>query len=683
MGERAANLHAAERIFLDLLEFHVGQQNVHGQALTKFNLGGLYRDFDQGSNSNHLNDSIGCFVECLKLVSQNSDSKLWAEAHEGLARAYINRASERESKDMENAAFHLREALKFFTPELMPGENFLPAVTLAGYHLEKREWKEAAYFYRLAIAADEWLYRNQLHESARRGALFLSTYASLYTGAAYSLAQVGELEEAVKIVEAGRAKNLRERLDRRRADLVRLQDFRFKDLYQRYMSTSQVMDNLLSFAEADKRPLDWQNQIEKAQKEFEEVIQEIRVQAGNYYPGFKYFLESLPFSEIRSVAESKPLVYIFSLGVGGMALVVTSSNVWAIPLDQLSDLKNWLGGRDTDTDTYLQDVFSGDKEKLKAQLEATTQWLWRSAMKPVVESLLANGFKAAVLIPCGMLSFLPLHAAGDENENGRIFALDSICFSYAPSARVLMEVAQQASSRSFDTLLAIDNPDDSLKYSDLETNAAMYHFRESDRVLLKSDQASLENVKQIIGNYDVVHFSTHGGTNLDEPLLSGLLMANGDVLTLKEVLSLNLPKTRLAILSACQMGVPVEWDIIDECVTLPTGFVQAGVPGVIAPLWSVSDLSTALLIARFYKLWKDERLSPPEALRGAQIWLRNASNSELKVFLEEDISKQNLQFVLYDSAQKLYALLRLKDEDKSFAPFSNPYWWAGFTYNGL
>ncbi|MBN1936682.1 MAG: CHAT domain-containing protein, partial [Anaerolineae bacterium] len=36
---------------------------------------------------------------------------------------------------------------------------------------------------------------------------------------------------------------------------------------------------------------------------------------------------------------------------------------------------------------------------------------------------------------------------------------------------------------------------------------------------------------------------------------------------------------------------------------------------MVASLWSVSDLSTMLLMARFYEGWKRDGLEPPEALR--------------------------------------------------------------------
>ena len=60
----------------------------------------------------------------------------------------------------------------------------------------------------------------------------------------------------------------------------------------------------------------------------------------------------------------------------------------------------------------------------------------------------------------------------------------------------------------------------------------------------------------------------------------------------------------------------------DEYVGLPAGFLQAGAPCVVSTLWAVDDMSTALLMERFYQQHLDEGLSPSRALRAAQRWLR-------------------------------------------------------------
>src|SRR5262249_16292753 len=64
-------------------------------------------------------------------------------------------------------------------------------------------------------------------------------------------------------------------------------------------------------------------------------------------------------------------------------------------------------------------------------------------------------------------------------------------------------------------------------------------------------------------------------------------------------------------------------DQIDEYVGLPSGFLFAGATCVVASLWSVPDLATAVLMGRFYANWRERGLHIGAALREAQRWLRD------------------------------------------------------------
>ena len=136
-------------------------------------------------------------------------------------------------------------------------------------------------------------------------------------------------------------------------------------------------------------------------------------------------------------------------------------------------------------------------------------------------------------------------------------------------------------------------------------------------------------------------------------------MANDELLTLRDFFTLQLQGIRLAILSACETGLPGT-ELPDEVISLPTGLLQAGVAGVIASLWSVADLSTMLLLTRFYDLCHNEQLPYAEALCQAQIWLRDITAGELA-----------------DQYPDLYA------PDPDQCPFAHPFYWAAFGYTGI
>ncbi|HSS78212.1 MAG TPA: CHAT domain-containing protein [Thermoanaerobaculia bacterium] len=128
--------------------------------------------------------------------------------------------------------------------------------------------------------------------------------------------------------------------------------------------------------------------------------------------------------------------------------------------------------------------------------------------------------------------------------------------------------------------------------------------------------------------YRVVHFATHGIANVQTPELSGLMLSAVDAsgrpregfLGLADLYDLDLAAD-LVVLSACQTGVGKE--VRGEgLMGLMRGFLNAGVPRVVASLWKVEDRTTAELMLRFYRAMWREGLRPAAALREAQRSLR-------------------------------------------------------------
>lgn len=128
-----------------------------------------------------------------------------------------------------------------------------------------------------------------------------------------------------------------------------------------------------------------------------------------------------------------------------------------------------------------------------------------------------------------------------------------------------------------------------------------------------------------LGRYRIVHFATHALLNSQHPELSGIVLSLVDVhgapqngfLRMHEIYNLRL-SADLVVLSACQTALGTE--IKGEgLVGITRGFMYAGVPRVIASLWSVQDDATAALMKRFYQGMLRDRQSPAAALRNAQL----------------------------------------------------------------
>jgi CHAT domain-containing protein len=318
------------------------------------------------------------------------------------------------------------------------------------------------------------------------------------------------------------------------------------------------------------------------------------------------------------------------------------------------------------------------------ELDSLLSWLWDCAMGPLLDGI--KGCDEAILIPGSLLGLLPLHAAWTKDAakpSGRRYALDTVNLRFAPNARVLEgRRERQPQERAIDAILAFSNPEPvsapALSCAEPEVDAAVSRFAHA-RVLAGKD-ASLDEALSEIANYPVLHFACHGASDFVEPLNGGLVLADDDVLTLRHFLDLSLPETRLAILSACETGVPSS-QLADEVFSLSSGLLGAGVKGVIASLWPVADLSTMMLMTRFYQFWRDQKLSPAAALQSAQMWVRDTSNSEKRDFFKQMLPDFGAIGRPSLAADALYKILALSDPGAY--DYASPFHWAAFTYTGV
>ena len=150
----------------------------------------------------------------------------------------------------------------------------------------------------------------------------------------------------------------------------------------------------------------------------------------------------------------------------------------------------------------------------------------------------------------------------------------------------------------------------------------------------------------------------------------------GDIFT-----TLSTPNAWLVTLSACDTG-KVRLETTDEYIGLPSAFLHAGAATVICSLWSVSDLSTTLLMSKMYELIAEGR-GKAEALREAQLWLKDPERK-----LEHKEALERLGALEDQSAEGRLADVRrfrrtsTPNESVLLEDLHKPYYWAGFICTG-
>jgi CHAT domain-containing protein len=152
--------------------------------------------------------------------------------------------------------------------------------------------------------------------------------------------------------------------------------------------------------------------------------------------------------------------------------------------------------------------------------------------------------------------------------------------------------------------------------------------------LVRGSEATPTAVRTLTGqDFSVFHFAAHTVLVPNHPELSGIALSptresrnqESGVLWLRDIYALHLPSS-LVVLSGCdtQGGQQAAGEGLNS---LAQAFFFAGAHSVVGSLWKIDDDATVDLMQRFYRNLIVGRLSPPTALRAAQLSLVHTHHS--------------------------------------------------------
>jgi CHAT domain-containing protein len=237
-----------------------------------------------------------------------------------------------------------------------------------------------------------------------------------------------------------------------------------------------------------------------------------------------------------------------------------------------------------------------------AQSDALSELLL-NPLQPIV-----NAHERLIVVPYGELHRLPF---GALRWRGKWLA-EHKKVTQLPSASVLGALTstchkgQDAAGPR--AVLAVGSPD-KMAYRTLDGEVrplgalpgARDEVRYIARVLggtaLIGADATKRAVLDALPTHSLFHFATHGILFEEAPLLSGVALANAEVLTVHELLASRF-RADLVTLSACDTGTGVLTGG-QEIIGLSRGLLAAGARRVIVSLWPVADGATAVLMSRF------------------------------------------------------------------------------------
>jgi len=396
--------------------------------------------------------------------------------------------------------------------------------------------------------------------------------------------------------------------------------------------------------------------------------------------------ESISYDEMRSLCKKidAPIVELFPMGdkiivfilqkeldLRKSTIVIEDLNQLQISTWVLSLIEKYYSCQNSTGSerSHLKSEWENELEKI---LEVLHEKLFLK-IKPLIE-----GFNKITFVPYGVLHYIPFHALYYKKNDYKRYLIDDFQITYAPSLTVLKHLSIKNETKARHVILTYANPtneNSSLPYAIKEINEIKLLFDNSTVITKATKRDFTTNCKDAA----ILHYAGHANYN------SLILHKETDPdekheYTVEDIYeSLDLPKANLVTLSACETGMIIPKGA-DEYFGLASGFIHAGAATVISSLWSVSDISTSLLMKKMYSLIKIG-YGKSEALRHAQLWLKDSKNNdehrEMCRFMNSERTTSS------EHENRGFSVESYNWEEIVPTDFSHPVFWAAFICSGV
>ncbi|MGK7961228.1 CHAT domain-containing protein [Crocosphaera sp.] len=686
-GDKAENIEQSITAYKEALKVRTFEAFPYDWALIQSNLANAYSERIRGDKAENIEKAITAYKEALKVRTFEAFPYDWAFTQSNLTNAYSERIRGDKAENIEKAITAGTEALKVFTFEAFPQNCLRTAAVLGTLHYDQKQWQPATEAYHTAIEAVENARLEALNPQSRQEVL--ANAIEVFDRIVQAYLNLNQPEKALEYIERSKGRNLVELMTQKGLKpqgvsqetidkLAKLkQQVVNEQIRLQHQSINQKLmrsDNLTPYVQDH-------SYLKEYQQELDTFITE---NITPYDPNFNLTqkVQPIPFKDIKSLTDNSTCLLQWDLtGENILAFIVSANEPVKVWQSSEKDRNKLIDNANNYRQLYYSEA---EKKEWINQLPDLLQTFADTLHINEIISLIPETCQRLIIIPHWFLHIFPLHAF--PIDNNRILQ-DKYDIQYAPSCQ-LLQITKQRPLNQLTNLFAIQNPTKDLIFTDLEVNIISTLFKKKE--IIAKDNATESTVTTQIkaSESHCYHFSCHGGFNPNNPLESALLLAKPDQLTLGEIFELNLKKSRLVVLSACETGLIdlKSISVSNEYIGLPAGFLFAGSSSVISSLWTVSDLSTSFLMMKLYEILLDntQNISVPIALKTAQNWLRNLSSQEGIQYLETRI-KPNLNQLYPNkpkSAERFYKGL-VKRLNSAEYPFENPFYWAAFIASGL
>ena len=530
---------------------------------------------------------------------------------------------------------------------------------LGALYQDMGEADQALAHYTQAVAVIEDLRTRISAAEARTG--FFTTMVETYSRLVKLLIETDDIPAAFDMVERARSRTFIELLA---GQAIRAPQQAPETLLAREATLRADLNTLYQTPDADPKA------IAAAEQALDATLQEIRLFAADY-------------ADLRSV---QPLTHAqvqarLPIAAALLSYFITDDVLFAFVVRTHQLTVHRLPLKPAD----LQRAFDSEGTLMRMRPASDGRlhdpWLLRRLYSALIEPLLPDlqGAATLYLLPHGTLHFIPFHALYASNGGGQPrLLLDDYAVVYAPSATVLLDYCQQQRAQATKSLLAVGYNDD-LHHAEAETAAIAALVDGS--ITLVHEAATTAALFAQAGGFRWLHFACHARFNRQAPLMSHLRLA-GEPLYASDVLQRLRLQADLVTLAACETG---RNQVLkgDELIGLVRAFIYAGTPSVVVSLWPVDELSTRILMERFYQ----ELLAgqaKAAALRVAQRYVRTLTTTQVIAILgaygEADPAGQVARLLALTHTPQLTTHPPVASTDGPV--FAHPYFWAPFVLIG-
>lgn len=320
------------------------------------------------------------------------------------------------------------------------------------------------------------------------------------------------------------------------------------------------------------------------------------------------------------------------------------------------------------------------------QKEDLRRALYQKLIKPILPYI--NGIECLYIAPDRELINLPFEILGDGSAGYLEEYHNIIRIECARDILFSIKKTKPANGS-----IIIGNPQFAVNSNSTKIPVLPFSELEAQRVseycgcrYYSGPYASKKRLLTASGHRNI-HIATHGSFDttgkMDSMYSSSLLFAgvedwqhsgkidevygNG-IVTADEIGRMDLRGTELVVLSACWSGMN---KVLEDkgFHGLLSAFSATGVQYVVSNLWEADDLSTTILMDRFYYYYIREKNAPPIALNLAKQYLREVTIGQLR-------SDGWFEYLTNSDTQNVIHEYRVCNDKKR--PFESEEYWGGF-----